>query len=123
MKKTLLLIFLTALPLQALSADVICPEGILDGKIHKGEVATEGASLCYQGMSYPKNLVYCAPYSGGRNGFYDPLDFKCVDKKVMSKQEDYCFKGDFGPGGIFRTLDRYCKNGGIYYKLNNFKTN
>jgi len=121
MKKSLLLILLTALPLPALSAT--CPQGVLEGKVHNGGNYGEEFYSCYQGKIYPKTLMYCAPNSGGDEGFYNPLDYKCVNQKVMGKQQDYCYKGDLGKGGIFGTVDQYCKKGGIYYKLNNFKTN
>lgn len=58
MKKTLLLILLTALPLSALSAS--CPQGVLDGKVHIGGNYGEEFFSCHQGKIYPKTLKYCA---------------------------------------------------------------
>ena len=129
MKIKLLLILLTVLPFHALSADVICPEGKLDGRTHKEEVATEGASLCYHGKSYPKDLLYCAAENEGNKnwrgneGFYNPLFSKCVEGKVIGKNQDVCSKGKLGPGGVYENIYSYCNEGGIYSNVTNLKTN
>lgn len=123
----ILLILLSLLPMSANSAT--CPEGMLDGKFHAGGEYPAEFSACYKGKIYPKNLQYCAVQGEvveryrGQDGFYSPLDYKCVEGKVIGKNQDVCNKDKLGPGGVYGNIDFYCNKGGIYSKLNNRKIN